>query len=550
MKSSDAVTAASINVSKVHHPDGCPFEIHIPDSDYSVFGESFAVRVPVVEAPDARLLWVNFSWFKSHGINLDDAAVRQRVKDWLLGTFAVTVAHDHDENPGAFAAADRYGETGGAFHGGSGRCVYIGRFNVKGVGPTPLVPDEASNHSDGRLPLLEAMRGALFAELAFAEAPHSAIRTIAVIDISAANDRLEDKRCLSVRSNFVRPGHLERSLFFGTSGFAGSDQYKDHQRVLAVREALGRRQFTGLGIAINIAEEVGGLDAMRMSMGRFTSTNQSIHGEVADFDSFRVFDDWFYTKNATRDKYPFGKELFYLEKSAFAWTRILGSETISVADLRHCLRDAHRRGFCLILRKMFGRDISKDGISLDQEIYSLFLGQSDLRSGEAWILDNRISVPAYVAMFSEFVRKYDMSREETCALIAKFNLWRCPRDGLSLFSINETIEEIVRAHLESPEMAYSEFAEIVARNRRVFQYSSIYMAPIAIGCEGGNVIIAVFDTKERICAEYIVHHAHCDGREPRETLQLRRSFSSLAAMIEELKASTRFTLVNDWIASF
>src|SRR5206468_820219 len=104
--------------------------------------------------------------------------------------------------------ADRYGATSGSAHGGSGRVGTNGPFNVKGLGRTPLASTMSDwQHSHGCLWLEEAVREAIYSEVADAEFPHGAVPVVAIIGTGIRHE-LEDgavgERALLVRPSFLR----------------------------------------------------------------------------------------------------------------------------------------------------------------------------------------------------------------------------------------------------------------------------------------------------------------------------------------------------------
>jgi hypothetical protein len=200
--------------------------------------------------------------------------------------------------------ADRYGGTGGSPHGGSGRCAMLGRYNAKGIGRTPLVSDKVDWwHSTGLMWLSEGIREAISSELAHFEQPYGAVPTIAIIDtgIDVQRDSVSRiERCgIAVRANFMRPAHFERSIYFGSSGFEGSDQHLDAIRVekltkLAMNnDGLIGSLFPGFLPMMKMhAEQIGAARALRLWQGRFLTSNASIDGRLADFGSFRQVVNW------------------------------------------------------------------------------------------------------------------------------------------------------------------------------------------------------------------------------------------------------------------
>lgn len=268
----------------------------------------------------ASVLWLNDRWFRTLGVDLDQPTQRQQVERWLLDNYAVGIPSQHDPDseyvgPAIEMNADRYGGTGGTVHGGSGRCLFKAGFNVKGAGRTNLTAGDTDwYHSHGCLWLEEAIRETLFGELAAQVFPKGAVPVIALLDTGTRifwdDGTTGERRALLVRPNFVRIAHLQRSLFFGTSGFLGSDQELDARRCREVAERLwaGRGAFDWLhGLAQLIGEQVGFARFHRLWPGPFFSSNFSVDGRLLDFGSFRSLPDWKRRQGAASDL-PFGRE--------------------------------------------------------------------------------------------------------------------------------------------------------------------------------------------------------------------------------------------------
>lgn len=269
--------------------------------DIELMSPNMLVDFDTGHLPNAQIVWLNKRWFFSAGIDLDDPSIELEVSQWLLSTFAVSSVQELCSS-GSFGTtklgADRYGASWGASHGGSGRCGHLGLFNAKGIGPTALVsPNVDWAHSHGCLYLFEAIREAIASEIALAEMPHSATSVIAIIDAGFSlrpdEDSAPEPCAVLVRPNFIRLAHFERSVFFGTAGFKGSDQYQDSLRV---KEAIGtiarETTFRLPDMLMKLAEQVAASRAYRLWAGRPTTDNITIDGAFLDFGNFRSLPNW------------------------------------------------------------------------------------------------------------------------------------------------------------------------------------------------------------------------------------------------------------------
>jgi len=213
---------------------------------YSELSQFSVVPINVKQNKKARVAWLNKSWFREHGVDLSVPSTHDYVTVWLTEVFGVHV-NPQGRHIGHFA--DRYGGTGGAPHGGSGRCISIGALNSKGNGATPLVANNTSHsYKHGRLQFSQAMKQAIMSAVCEKRFPYGSIPVVAVIDLGFTFDFRKDgesERCAAVvRPNFIRAAHLERSIFFGQAGFAKSDQFQDSQSVKSYCQLALTGRFT------------------------------------------------------------------------------------------------------------------------------------------------------------------------------------------------------------------------------------------------------------------------------------------------------------------
>lgn len=274
---------------------------------FNKMGPSVSIPFPVWVLKDSSIIWFNERWALENKIDIDDNKSVKNMLDYLLDNFGVCSRKSHgalsDEIPPRFMFADRYGGPFGKIHGGSGRCGSVGYINGKGIGPTPLVSKCADqSHSHGFLNLEEAVRDIIASEIAFAELPNGAVPVIALIDTGLTynfgEDRKKEKCVVLVRPNVMRVSHFERSTFFGSSGFPGSDQATDAKRVSEVIEwsknhkpELLNENFIAK-ITKNASIQAGACRASRFWPGRFTSDNVTVDGKLVEFGCFRTLPNW------------------------------------------------------------------------------------------------------------------------------------------------------------------------------------------------------------------------------------------------------------------
>lgn len=279
-----------------------------------------------------RMLWLNQRWFEKHGTDIAQAEIRHRVEKALLDDFAVMapsglVNSNYLTHETVLMEADRYGESKGAFHGGSGRCAVKNTFIAKGIGRTPLVADHVDfPHSNGFFTLKDAIREAIYGEIAEAELPMGGIPTVAIIDAGFSvrtTFRPEEERCaISLRPLFIRPAHFLRSIYFGTAGAIESDQYKDSKRVSEAVKYMASPCGKDHGfididsLCLSWARQLGSMYALLLWPGRFLTSNITLHGGVADFGSVQSVPNWNRLHSEVGE--VFGNELDHLDMAVEA----------------------------------------------------------------------------------------------------------------------------------------------------------------------------------------------------------------------------------------
>lgn len=304
------------SIALPHSPPG----LALPASlDMAVLGPEICAPFYVRRVRAAQVLWRNDGWFLRAGLDVRNPDVADQIDRWLLDNFGVESCQANQASDALRMGADRYGGTGGAAHGGSGRTGVLGGFNAKGVGRTPLVPEGIdAAHASGVLPLHEALSEAIASEIAAAELPFGAVTTLAILVLDDLADKRQQPRAVVVRENVIRPAHLERSIFFGTSGFAGADQVVDAVRVRDAVHALVAKPapFDPIACFSRYARQIGHQRAHRLWQGRFLTSNVAIDGRLIDFGAFRSLPSWRRAVGDANER--FGEEAEWLSAGAFS----------------------------------------------------------------------------------------------------------------------------------------------------------------------------------------------------------------------------------------
>jgi hypothetical protein len=268
--------------------------------DLSQFGPQLLVPFGVRDLPQARVLWLNTRWFTQQGRPIGvDPGLRRQTESWVREQFGVSVGGDRTVH------ADRYGDPRGTSpHGGSGRVATIGRFQVKGIGRTPLVGDATWVHSHGQMSLTEAICEAIFGEVLDPELPYGAVPVIAIIDCgeSMKTPQGELRRALIVRPAALRPAHLLRAASFVPSAGLAVAPSPDAMRVrdsIAHLASMQNADLSELHLPRDLAEllhrlarQAATADALRLFTGGMFASNVSLSGAILDFGVARALYSW------------------------------------------------------------------------------------------------------------------------------------------------------------------------------------------------------------------------------------------------------------------
>jgi hypothetical protein len=320
----------------------------------------------------AMVLWINRRWLFERQFDLTQDDTVRRVHDWLLDEFAYAVPQSSDP-PTAFTSktkilhADRYGSsTGRSPHGGSGRVATIGAFQAKGIGVTPLAgPGGEHGHSHGCCSIEEAIREAIFSEIAAAEFPHGAVPVVAILatDLMFPNPG-PTRRAIVIRPAVLRIAHAERAPMFRKSvtGFRNS-QIDDATRTRDVVQRWIKRPLIGLSeLVTHVAEQVAFGQVHRMFSGGYFSSNLTADGSILDYGGMRALPNWGKARNLD-GVVGFGEEMMIvnkvIESLGFYFNKYRSKQSAvapSGAALRSRAQEAHARAFARECLRMWNLD--------------------------------------------------------------------------------------------------------------------------------------------------------------------------------------------------
>lgn len=260
------------------------------------------VPVPLRRVPDAQLLWLNERAAADDPHFARLGRELQRYGEHLLAHGAWQVAAP-GQSADTIGHADRYGGSGIGHNGGSGRAVTWQGYHLKGVGRTPLVSAlTPPTHAAGGAYLEEAVREAIFAELAAQSLPHGAVPTLAIIDLGLVQDwqtpwsPRRERRVVMVRPAFLRPAHVERAV-----GFVAADDHaarQDADQVAAMFRALQAATAPGELPALferlwrRWAAQLAHGFIHQFSHGNDTSSNIALDGRLVDFGAATFVPSW------------------------------------------------------------------------------------------------------------------------------------------------------------------------------------------------------------------------------------------------------------------
>lgn len=199
-------------------------QVNLPDStSHEICGKSVEAKLQGGLVPfQVRRLRADKVIYRNEALDIgDDAAISDRF-GFLVQTEQESSSDFVDGQKTFFA--ERYGGRGIGSNGGGARCGLDGDFQVKGIGPNPLVGRGTTpSHAHGELKLVDALQEALWGEVLNIILPHGAIRVPAIIAtgtscvvsaLTEGESASAEPRALAIREAALRVGHFERAPYF------------------------------------------------------------------------------------------------------------------------------------------------------------------------------------------------------------------------------------------------------------------------------------------------------------------------------------------------
>jgi hypothetical protein len=249
-----------------------------------------------------KVLWINRQWLAEVLGTKANAIDWSCISSWLIDEFGYAVPLPGDSQSDFMSDrkeffADRYGDDALTPHGGSGRVGTFGSFQIKGIGPTPLVGRHADwLHNHGCLWLEEGIREAVVGELIRTLFPVGSVPVLALIDTGIdarfTLDSPDRRRTILVRPSFFRPAHMQRApMFIPLVGDRVTEQFIDARRTRDMVATFGTsahlREFVEAS-----ARQVGYAYFHRCFLGGMLSSNWTLDGRVADFGGITNVPNW------------------------------------------------------------------------------------------------------------------------------------------------------------------------------------------------------------------------------------------------------------------
>lgn len=240
--------------------------------------------------------------------------------------------------------ADRYGGQGVGRNGGSGRCAGAEWWQIKGVGPTPLVSESTpSGYAHGGLTLSEAIRETIWSQICQAVLPYGAVGSLAIVGTGTKTYPEADRsskvvqRALLIRQFAIRPAHYMRA-----ANYISNDRNNRFIDSIRTQEAI--RKIWGVSIfpvqtgdverdvenlnsslrsmANRFAAQVAALRVRTIPHGALNCSNICCDGRLIDFGSMTALSDYG-CAITSKGKLPFGREHLSFQTTFFNIVRYL-----------------------------------------------------------------------------------------------------------------------------------------------------------------------------------------------------------------------------------
>lgn len=334
--------------------EGAPFEVsqRLPEASY--------IPIEMKRLKNARVVWVNFDYLREKGYRVPEEGLTPEFEKQLLDLWAYTIPSDR-ESAGRVGVdsktfyVDRYGGENGST-GGSGRAAVRGRFQLKGIGRTPIAQAYSKSeikkspfrrfvvpgfvmgevalfaevfgwvlnapglgfwggagafgtmaalatprlvssyaHSHGGSSLFGAIIEAVWGEVLNRETPNGANRIVAVISTGTSTNwgLYRDPRAIVVREDPLRPAH-----FLSTPVESPASEAERVAALMApLKEEFQAQGYLTWGAALkgfakNLGRQYGAMMALSTFHGATSPSNIQINGGSLDHGTMTAIDGY------------------------------------------------------------------------------------------------------------------------------------------------------------------------------------------------------------------------------------------------------------------
>jgi hypothetical protein len=280
-------------------------------------------EVTALKLVNAKVVWVNKSFFKREGYNTESADGLQIVQQKVKDEFAFLIPTKNTpstlfENIKKKFYPDRYGGPGLNGNLGSGRAASLGDFQLKGLGPTSMVGAHADlDHASGGVGATQAIAEAIWSEILDRETPHRSNLVVALIDTGLTEPLqkgIVQPRYLVVRQDPLRPAHFIANPSQMSEDKQARDATRTAENIALVQGLMARHHaldatHTSLNdtfpiFAEKVAAQWAYLHANLIHHGAVSPSNIDVSGAMLDLSSVSTL------KNAmlamAHDPLPFG----------------------------------------------------------------------------------------------------------------------------------------------------------------------------------------------------------------------------------------------------
>lgn len=260
-------------------------------------------EVSALKLKGAKVVWVNKTFFKSEGVDVESTQGFRQISERLKNEFGYLIPTKNtpsslfDTQEKKFYP-DRYGGPGLNGNLGSGRAASFGDFQLKGLGPTSMVGPHADlDHASGGVGATQAIAEAIWSEILNRETPHRSNLVVALIDTGLTEplaNGISQPRYLVVRQDPLRPAHFIANANEMAQEKKQLDERRTDANIERLRELMARYHANGSSAPLNatfpvftekVAAQWAYLHANLIHHGAVSPSNIDLSGAMLDLSS-------------------------------------------------------------------------------------------------------------------------------------------------------------------------------------------------------------------------------------------------------------------------